>query len=115
MLAPGALYHPTTGAVISVTSAGPTAHHVNQGSGFDAVNDLLLDSNAVAANSPAMNGIARNPGNCHYVTTVVGASDVFKGGLRISQAGALVVAVAVPVRIQNGDPFDGNGALCVTA
>lgn len=93
-------------------TAGPTATLVVGDIGYDASGNVLLDSNAVTGNI-VLDGIARSATNCMFGTVTVAAGDIRLGGLRISATGQLVVVQANPLLIENGDPFDANGAWCI--
>ena len=111
MLAPGAT-RLTSGRVVATLTPGPTAAYVNEGIGYDAAGNVLLDSNAVAG-SAVYASIARSAGGAMYGTTTVSGTDVIVGGLRISLSGQLVVVQANPLLVENGNPLDANGAWCI--
>lgn len=111
MLAPGAT-RLASGRVVATLTAGPTAAYVNQGIGYDAAGNVLLDSNAVA--TPAFpNQIARNSTGAMFGTVTVAGTDVIVGGLRVSATGQLVVIQGNPVVVENGNPLGSNGEWCI--
>lgn len=99
--------------MVATLTIAPVAAYVNQGIGYDAAGNVLLDSNAVAAGSSAYAGIARNATGAMYGTLTVSANDTISEGLRTSASGALVVVQANPTSVQNGNPTDANGAWCI--
>lgn len=111
MLAPGAS-KTSAGRIVATLTAGPTAAYVNQGIGYDAAGNVLLDSNAPS--SPAFpNQIGRSAGGAMYGTLTVSGTDVIVGGLRVSATGQLVVIQGNPVVVENGNPLGSNGEWCI--
>jgi len=100
------------GRLNAVASIGPTPSQFIGGFGFDASNNLLIDTNA-AAGGIADAGIRMSAAGAIYGTTTVAGTDVFCNGLRFSNTGQLVYVQANPTYVQNGNPFDANGALCI--
>jgi len=111
MLAPGAA-STAAGRVVAILSAAPVATLVNEGIGYDASGNVLLDSNAVTG-ALVLAGIARNATGAIFGTITVSASDVELGGLRISITGQLVIVQANPATVLNRNPLDANGAWCI--
>src|SRR5882762_5398617 len=111
MLAPGAS-STAAGRVVAILSAAPVATLVNEGIGYDASGNVLLDSNAVTG-ALVLAGIARNATGAMFGTITVSASDMELGGLRISITGQLVIVQANPATVLNRNPLDANGAWCI--
>lgn len=112
MLAPNGTFT-AAGRFNAVASAGPTPSVFVGGLGFDTGVNLLIDTNAVAANTNRDQGIAQSAAGAIYGSTTVTATDVIVNGMRVSTTGALIYVQANPTQIVNGNPFDANGALCI--
>lgn len=113
MIAPGASFT-AAGRLNALLSAGPAAPAlVLGGVGFDSSGNVVMDSNAVAAGSPVIGGIARRADGALYGTTSTAGSDTFLNSVRISASGQLVVVQANPAVVENGNPFNASGALCI--
>jgi len=69
MLAPGAA-STAAGRVVAILSAAPVATLVNEGIGYDASGNVLLDSNAVTG-ALVLAGIARNATGAIFGTITV--------------------------------------------
>lgn len=93
-------------------TAAPVAAYVNQGIGYDAAGNVLLDSNAVTGNNNFA-GFARNSTGAIFATITVSASDTISEGLRVSTTGQLVVVQANPTFVENGNPLGANGEWCI--
>ena len=102
----------SAGRLNAVASAGPTPTQICGGYGFDASANLLIDTNAVAGVIGDA-GVRLSASGAIYGTTTTAATDVFVNGLRFSNSGQLVYVQANPTVVQNGNPFDNNGALCI--
>lgn len=95
-------------------SAGPAAPaRVLGGVGFDASGNVVMDSTAVPAGAPVLGGIARRVDGALYGTTSTAGTDSFLNSVRISASGQLVVVQADPAVVENGNPFNASGALCI--
>lgn len=98
--------------MVATLTVAPVAAYTNQGIGYDAAGNVLLDSNAVSG-SNQFAGFARNSTGAIFATITVSASDTISEGLRVSTTGQLVVVQANPVFVENGNPLDANGAWCI--
>jgi hypothetical protein len=112
MLAPQAIFT-AAGRVTAIFSAAPTPALFIDGIGFGAAGEVVFDSNGPAG-SNFLAALLRSATGAIYATTTLSATDVFLGGLRIALSGALVVVQANPLLVQNGNPLDANGALCIS-
>lgn len=97
-------------ATLTLAPAAPTT--VLGGAGFTAGN-VILDSTAVPAGAPVLAGIARRADGAIYGTTSTAGTDTFPNGVRVSASGQLVVVQADPANIQNGNPYNASGVLCI--
>jgi len=111
MLAPGMTIN-ASNRVVHNSSAANTSDRIVGGFGFKNDGSLCFD----LAGSPIGNlfngGIRVNASGCIYRKTL-GAGDVWKGGLRMSESGRLCVEQNNGVSFVNGNPLTATGVLAI--
>lgn len=111
MLVPGLTFG--AGSRVAATiGAGTTPNFFSQGVGFMTGGNLAIDTSAPAGSS-YRGGIRMSSAGAVYGTTSVSGTDIWFGGLRISALGQLVYEAAAATNYANGNPITANGRLAV--
>jgi hypothetical protein len=106
MIAPGAAF--TLGGRLEVSSTEPD--YFDQGVGFVTGGAIAVDDSAPTG-SLYSNGLRVNASGALYVTEETDPSDVWVQGLRVSALGQIVIELADPTQVSNGNPITANGLL----
>jgi hypothetical protein len=106
-----------TGAALSSDrvriAAGGAVHHINSGFAYTSTDQLVTDASNAPQNFIKGVGIRNTGAVC--TTTSTAGTDTWIEGVRVTNAGRVVIADAAPQAYTSGNPVRTTGALATTA